>query len=230
MSEREAIKATINNEEYKKLLYKDLEGASKKASKAGVSFSKNIGLIATHKTVAILPFSTDIEVKKSKNTSKKEMLKNEAELSDDVQVALYKYLMKNQFDYAVDFQEISKTNQILKNKGLLQVMSVTPNEELAEALGVDAVITGAFAKEMKGSKLKNVMTRTLTSGLVGSATGEAEIKMMITDRESGDVLWRIDTEEKGNFSNSDGMIKDIMDKVIDFFPYKNSFSNKKKKK
>lgn len=230
LNEKEAIKAVLNNGEYKQLLYKDLEDANKKASKAGVSFSKNIGIIATHKTVAILPFSTDIEVKKSKNTSKKEILKDEAELTDDVQVALYKYLMKNQFDYSVDFQEITKTNQILKNKGLLQVMSSTPNEQLAEALGVDAVITGAFSKEMKGSKLKSVMTRTLTSGLVGAATGEAAIRMMITDGESGDVIWRIDTEEDGKFSDSNGMIKDIMDKVIDFFPYKNSFISKKKKK
>lgn len=224
LSKDDAIRSTLENPEYKKLLQKDLGDSNKKANKKGITYSKNFGYIALHKKVAIIPFVTDITDNKTKKKkqSKKQRIEDESDLSTNAQQGLYNYLMKKQFDYSVEFQDPKRTNQLLKASGVLKMLSSTTDDQLAEILGVDAVIRGEFAQEInKGASTVALLAspiplkRAKTTGYVTLAIG---------DGETGDVLWRIDMERKEGGSDVNDIIDHVMKQVSKLFPYSIDFS------
>lgn len=223
-SEDDAIRMTLENSEYKKLLHADLAKANKKANKKGILFSKNFGYISLHKKVAILPFTTDITDNKTKKKkqSKKQRLEDEKDLAENAQEILYKQLMKRQFDYSVEFQDIKRTNQILKASGVLQTLTLTSDEQLAEILEVDAVIRGDFSQTIDRKSLISVNPM--------STSNTGVLKLSIGDKETGDVLWRMDVERSKNDNDIDKVMNKMMDVISKSFPYSLSFEGNFSKK
>lgn len=226
-SKEDAIQDVLKNPEYQKLHQEDLAKSNKKANKFGIIYSKNFGQIVTHKRVAILPFGTDLEDNKTKKQSKKENIKTEMHLSELIQDNLYKFLMKNQFDYDVEFQDIAKTNQILKTSGMMSALSTTTPEEFAKLLDVDAVIMGSYRHEINKTGMgKSIGNAALTGGLslLGkSKNATGSLKLMVADAKSGEILWRIEREDDDSADNDTELVESIMKKITKYFPYETKF-------
>ncbi len=223
LSQEEAIEKALENDGFKKIYIEDLKNANKKTSKEGIILSKNFIKLTSHKKVAILPFSTEI-VSDKKKQSKKENIKKEEKTMDMIQEEMYKHFAKNQFNYFVEFQDIDRTNQILRSSGLWNNLSRTPTEDLAKALGVDAVIRGDYEQETKSKGTGTIATNALLTGggslLFGSSQKtKGELTLSIVDGKTGEVLWRKESAEKND--DTEKMMKYIMKSINKSFPYHN---------
>lgn len=165
--------------------------------------------VTEHKVVAILPFSVDIEGENKKQiTSKKERVRNEKEIEEQIQESLYKFLLSNQDKYSIEFQDINNTNLKLKNAGIMSTLYTTPKEEIAKALGVDAVIAGNYVQKMNNKESK--------SGI---------IKITLYDGQTGEWVWKLDENAGSKYSlidETDKLMNSLMGKVVNFFPYRTS--------
>jgi len=92
-------------------------------------------------------------------------------------------------------------------------------DEVAKALGVDAVIYGKYENEQSKSESGAIITTVLFGGL-GSKTGAGALTMAINDGKTGDMLWRFfKSMNDGIFSSTDELIDRMMRKVSRNFPY-----------
>lgn len=192
----------------------------------GVIVSKQYdNLVKTHKKVAILPFSISLKDETNSKQSKKENVQNQKETMEVLQEGLYNYLLKNHHDYSVEFQDIERTNQILKSSGIMNTLKLTSKEEIAEALGVDAIISGEYVK----AKSKEGMINFMKS--IADNTGELDsnksetIKLTLYDGKSGDMVWKMDRQEKEKypfdiFDEPEKVMDLILEKVTSYFPYR----------
>lgn len=171
--------------------------------------------VAEHKVVAILPFMVDIEGENKKQiTSKKERVRNEKEIEEKIQESLYKFLLANQDKFSIEFQDINNTVMKLKNSGIMSTLYTTPKEEIAKALGVDAVIAGSYVQKMANKESK--------SGI---------IKITLYDGKNGDWVWKLDENAGSKYSlidDTDKLMNSLMEKVVNVFPYRTAPAGKKK--
>ncbi|WP_300675665.1 hypothetical protein [Soonwooa sp.] len=186
----------------------DLQTSLDKSKNKNIFLSKRYDdYIIEHKLVAIIPFSVDIEGENKKQiTSKKERVRNEKEIEERIQESLYKFLLKNQNNYSIEFQDISTTNLKLKNSGIMSTLYTTNKEDIAKALGVDAVIAGDYVQKMNNKESK--------SGI---------IKITLFDGKSGDWVWKLDENAGSKYSlidETDKLMNSLMDKVVNYFPYR----------
>lgn len=227
MDKKEAIKLALKDEDYLKLQHADLAKINKDANKKGIIFSKNFGQIALHKKVAIIPFTTSFENNADKKQSKKENIEKERALAELIQESVYKYLMKNQFDYPIDIQDITKTNRILKSSGVLKTLTSTEIHELAQLLEVDAIISGDFTQELNkkstGNRALNAAINPL-SLLSSSKKTKGIISLLVNDAETGDVIWRFENEEEVSSNDIDKTVSRLMKDISKYFPYSAEFS------
>jgi hypothetical protein len=173
-----------------------------------------------HKLVAILPFTTTLSYKKQpKNFDFEANKQKEKTMSTSIQSSMYTFLLRKADNYSVEFQDVEKTNILLKKKGLVDSLDVLTKDEIAKALGVDAVISGKYENEQTKSEAGAIVTTVLFGGL-GSKTGAGALTMVINDGPSGDLLWRFfKSMNDGVFSSSDELIDRMMRKVSRNFPY-----------
>ena len=74
-------------------------------------------LISTAKKVAILPFNVSISYEKMpKGMSLDQIKDNEKAESIQMQQGMYTYLLRKLDNYSVSFQEVDRTNSLLKKK------------------------------------------------------------------------------------------------------------------
>lgn len=188
----------------------DIQNSITKSKNKNVFLAKRYDeYIGEHKIVAVLPFSVEIEGENKKQiTSKKERVRNEKEIEEQIQESLYKFLLTNQNKYSIEFQDINTTNLKLKNSGIMSTLTTTPKEEIAKALGVDAVIAGNYDQKMKNKDSK--------SGI---------IKITLYDGPTGDWVWKLDENAGSKYSlidETDKLMNSLMEKVVNFFPYRSS--------
>lgn len=177
-------------------------------------------VIATHKLVAIIPFNTKISFKKQpKDFNLEAHSQKEKDMATSIQNSMYTFLLRKSKNYSVEFQDVEKTNVLLKKAGLLEKMDEVTKDEVAKALGVDAIISGKFETEQTRSEAGAIVTTVLFGGL-GSKTGSGSLTMVINDGKSGDMLWRFfKAMSDGVFTSSDELIDRMMRKVSRNFPY-----------
>lgn len=174
--------------------------------------------IATHKKVAILPFSTTITYKKQpKNFSVEANREQEMKMSKSIQSSMYTFLLRKSSKYTVYFQDVDETNILLKKAGVEDKLDEMTKAEIAKILGVDAVIGGKFEQEQSRSEVGAVITGVLF-GL--SKTGSGSLTMTINDAENSDLLWRFFySMDDDVFSSTDVLVERMMRKVSRNFPY-----------
>lgn len=174
--------------------------------------------IATHKKVAILPFSTTITYKKQpKNFSVEANREQEMKMSKSIQSSMYTFLLRKSSKYTVYFQDVEETNILLKKAGVEDKLDEMTKAEIAKILGVDAVIGGKFEQEQSRSEVGAVITGVLF-GL--SKTGSGSLTMTINDAENSDLLWRFFySMDDDVFSSTDVLVERMMRKVSRNFPY-----------
>jgi hypothetical protein len=176
--------------------------------------------IASHKVVAILPFVSKISFKKQpKDFDAEAHVQKEIAMATSIQSSMYTFLLRKSNSYSVEFQDVEKTNILLKKAGLIDKLDEVTKDELAGALGVDAVISGKFETEQTRSEAGAIVTTVLFGGL-GSKTGSGSLTMVINDGKTGDMLWRFyKAMNDGVFTSSDELIDRMMRKVSRNFPY-----------
>ena len=176
--------------------------------------------IGSHKTVAILPFKGNITYKKKPKDYDAEAVKaDEQKISTSMQQGMYSYLLNKGGKYSVTFQEVDRTNVLLKKAGLLDKLDETLPDSLAKVLGVDAVIKCIYDHEIVGGSEGGQIAKALLFG--GAArTGSGGLTMQIYDGKKGNLLWRFYKEMNENITSNANQIMDrMMRKVSRNFPY-----------
>ncbi|WP_242919587.1 hypothetical protein [Pontibacter liquoris] len=173
-----------------------------------------------HKTVAILPFEAKITYKKQpKNFSAAANRDQEITLAQNIQNSMYTYLLRKSKAYSVSFQDVEKTNILLRKAGMFEHLQEYTRDEIAKVLGVDAVIGGKFDMEQSKSEGAALATAVVLGGL-GGKTGSGSLTMTISDGKDGELLWRFfKTMDDDILASTDDMVERMMRKVSRNFPY-----------
>jgi len=176
--------------------------------------------IAKHKIVAILPFNVSITYKHPpKGFTAESNRQQELDESKSIQTSMYTYLLRKAKDYTVSFQDVEKTNILLKKAGIYDKLDQTTKDTIAKVLGVDAVVTGNFQVQQTKSEAAAITLVVLTSGF-GGKTGAGTLVMNISNGTDGELLWRFTkTMDEGIGRSTDELVEHMMRKVSRNFPY-----------
>jgi hypothetical protein len=202
------------------LTFSGLAKAQYEAAKQVFESPKLKESVAKHKLVAILPFETKISFKKQPKDFNFEANKEkEKSMAYSIQSSMYTFLLRKLKNYTVDFQDVEKTNTLLKKAGMSDDLASHTKDEIAKALGVDAVIGGTFETEQTRSEAGAIVT-TVLFGSLGSKSGSGSLTMTINEGSNGDLLWRFYKSMSDTvFTTTDDLIDRMMRKVSRNFPY-----------
>lgn len=178
---------------------------------------------ARQKQLAILPFDVLITTKKLPKDMTPEMIKEqEMKTGFSIQNHSYTYFLKemSKNKYTVTFQDIDKTNALLSKAGITyEKLKGFSKEELCNALGVDAVISGKVIMDKPMSEGGAVALGLLLG--VWASTNDVNVSMTIHDKTNSDLLWKYDWVAQGSVgSNTEQLTKGLMKNVSKKFPYK----------
>ena len=176
--------------------------------------------IATQKIIAILPFPSTISYKKQpKNFSAEANRDQEIKMAKSIQSSMYTFLLRKADNYTVSFQDVDKTNILLKKAGVDNKLDEMTKDEIAKILGVDAVISGKFEQEQSKSEAGAIASAVLFGGL-GGKTGSGTLTLLINNGVDGELLWRFMKTMDDNIATStDDLVESMMRKVSRNFPY-----------
>jgi len=176
-------------------------------------------LIIKHKKVAILPFNIAITHRKQNEALNAEFNRQQEEtMSNSIQTSMYTFLLRRRKDYTVEFQDVEKTNILLKRAGVFDQINDLTKDELAKILDVDAVISGKFENEQTRTD-KQARNNVMWLG-TGGKTGSGTLTMILNDGISGDMIWRFYKTMDDNYRKStDDLVESMMRKVSRNFPY-----------
>ena len=178
--------------------------------------------IAKEKIVAIVPFKVSISYRKQpKNFSFEGNRQQEINYATKIQTSMYTYLLRRAKDYTVEFQDVEKTNILLKKAGVYDKLGETTKDSLAKILKVDAIISGDFNVEQTKSEAAAIGLMLVTYGF-GGKTGDGTLIMNIHNGSDGELLWRFTKKmDEGISTATDDVIEKMMRKVSRNFPYFN---------
>ncbi|MBS4044114.1 MAG: hypothetical protein KGZ59_09885 [Chitinophagaceae bacterium] len=178
--------------------------------------------IAKHKTVAILPIKTTITYKRPpKNYDESSNKSEEESMATNLQTGMYTYLLRKAKNYSVTFQDVERTNALLKQAGVYNNVDAILSDSLAKILKVDAIIKCSYSYEKTASEA-GAIVKTVLFGGIGSKTASGALTMQVNDGQSGDLLWRFYKSMNENFiGNATEVMERMMRKVSRNFPYEN---------
>lgn len=176
-------------------------------------------LLASTKTVAILPFRVSISYKKMPKGLTLDMVKeNEKQESVQMQQGMYTYLLRKANDYSVSFQDIDRSNALLKKAGVWDSMEDILADSICKILKVDAVIRCNWSYAKTGSEAGAIASAMLLG--VGKGTGSGQLVMQINGAKDGELAWRMSKEmNEGAFSSANELMERMMRKVGRVFPF-----------
>lgn len=177
--------------------------------------------IVNHKKVAILPFKSSISFKRQPKNYDAEAIKaEEKNLALNLQQGMYTYLLRKASNYTVSFQDVDRTNTLLKQNNAFDDIDVVTTDSLCKILGVDAVIKCNYAYEKTGSEGGAIVKSVLLG--VSAKTGSGSLTMQIYNAKDGELLWRFYKEMNETItSNGNEVMERMMRKVSRNFPYEN---------
>ncbi len=173
-----------------------------------------------HKTVAILPFDVSITYKRIPKNYDSSANKNEEQsLTKSLQSSMFTYLLRKSNKYSVTFQDVSRTNALLKSNGILDKLDILTQDSIAKILGVDAVIKCNYSYEKTASEAGAIVKTVLIGGM-GSKTGSGALTMQIYNGADGNLLWRFYKAMNDNvMASTDQLVERMMRKISRNFPY-----------
>ena len=187
-------------------------------------------LAKDHKTLAVLPFRTTLQLRPAeveKNGGPEGVRVLEEREGLGVQSALQSYLLKQKGDnnITVDVQDVARTNALLAKNGMTSEKMLTMTmEEFAQMLGVDGVISGTFESSQPMSNGVALALTMLNGYGTGGATNTGKLVISINDGKSGELLWKYDKSlSRGFGSDTNSIITTIMRKASRQFPYSRDF-------
>jgi hypothetical protein len=179
--------------------------------------------IPTHKTVAILPFTATISYKRlPKNFDEAANKADQNSMAANLQQGMYTYLLRKSSEYTVSFQDVERTNALLKQKGLYDKVNEITQDSICKALGVDAVVKCSYSYERTGSE-GGAIVKGVLLGSSFAKTGSGSLTMQIYNGKDGDLLWRFYKEMNEDITSSANEVMErMMRKVARNFPYAKS--------
>lgn len=157
--------------------------------------------LASHKTVAILPFKATISYKRlPKNHDPAQQKEEEKTLAENMQQGMYTFLLRKAEKYTVSFQDVERTNAILKKNGVFEKVDELLPDEAARLLGVDAIIRCGYAYEKTNSEGGAIVKAVILGG--AGKTGNGSLTMQIYSGISGTLLWRFFKEMNENVTSN----------------------------
>ena len=197
-----------------------LTHAQFEGSKQTYSSPKLKDEIAKQKVVAILPFQTAITYKRPPKHYDADANKNEElTIAKNLQQSMYTYLLRKSDKYSVSFQDVDRTNALLKSKGIFDKLDEITQDSVCKVLGVDAVVKCNYSYEKTASE-GGAIAKTILFGGLGSKTGSGALTMQIYNGRDGELLWRFYKAMNDNvFGSTDELMERMMKKVARNFPY-----------
>jgi len=171
------------------------------------------------KKVAILPFNVSISYKKMpKGMSLDQIKDNEKAESIQMQQGMYTYLLRKLDNYSVSFQEVDRTNSLLKKNGVFDNLDDVLSDSLCKILGVDAIIKSSWTYAKTGSEAGAIASALLLG--VSKGTGSGQLVMQINSAIDGEMVWRMSKEmTESAFSSANALMEQMMRKVGRVFPF-----------
>ncbi len=183
----------------------------------------------SHKTLAILPFLTNLDLKN--DMSKEDLKLLEEKEGYAVQNALETYFSKRgkKKKLPVEFQNTKNTKAILSQKGIdYKNIDVYTMKQLSEMLGVDGIISGTLDLNVLLSK--GVPTDFSFTDYFSGNANYGRIGVKISDGDSGKLLWKYEKEiNKKTGKNTTDLIDRMMKLAIRKFPYERERKKDRKK-
>lgn len=175
--------------------------------------------IARHKKVAILPFKATISFKRQPRNYDAEAIRaEEKNLALNLQQGMYTYLLRKSSNYTVSFQDVDRTNALLKQAGVFDKLDELTADSLCKILEVDAVIKCNYAYEKTGSE-GGAIAKAVILG-AAAKTGSGSLTMQLYNGKDGELLWRFYKEMNETItSNANEVMERMMRKVARNFPY-----------
>ncbi|MBC8754791.1 hypothetical protein H2O64_08925 [Kordia sp. YSTF-M3] len=175
-----------------------------------------------HKTIAILPFQTTLNLKSEQTTYTEAQIKELAEKEGiAVQQALESYFLnrKKKKKLKIEFQDIDTTNRILKKAGItLENIDIYTPQELSKILNVDAIISGSLTSRLLLSK--EVDTSFDFISFLKGKSDYGKIIIKLSDKNTGKLLWRYEkTINRKSGKNTKNIIAIMMRQASRKFPY-----------
>ena len=177
-------------------------------------------LISTAKKVAILPFNVSISYEKMpKGMSLDQIKDNEKVESIQMQQAMYTYLVIKSDNYSVSFQEVDRTNYLLKKSGVFENIDDVLSDSLCRILGVDAIIKPSWAYANTGSEAGTIASMVLI-GFPTKVRGSGRFVMQINSAKDGETVWRMSKEMREyGLSSANALMERMMRNVGRVFPF-----------
>jgi hypothetical protein len=177
-------------------------------------------VIATHKTVAILPLNATISYKRPPKDYDPEANKFlEQKMGLNMQQGMYTYLLRKSDDYSVSFQDVQRTNALLKKAGVFDKIDEQLPDDLCKILGVDAVIKSSYSYEKTVGSETGAIVKALVFGSAGS-TASGDLILQVYNGTDGNLVWRFYKQmNEGLFTDANELMVRMMAKVSRNFPY-----------
>lgn len=181
---------------------------------AGLQKSKT-----TMHTLAIIPFAISIDSKRlPKGTTIGTLKESELKTGYDIQNDIYTWFLHRQNKFTVTFQDIDRTNAILKQNNIgYDDIILKDKGELCKLLGVTGIVSGkaSLSKPMSEGAAVTIL---ILAGGVGS-TNRTMGTLTIHDSTSH-LLWKYDYSTSGGIGSSGETVTDkLMKKASKRFPY-----------
>jgi len=178
---------------------------------------------AKHKIVAILPadVTTQLRPNEAKKVTAEQIQQMTEKTGYDIQDKMYSWLLRRseKYHYTVKFQDITRTNALLKTAGIGYAdLQTKDRAELAKILQVDAVMQDKARMDNPMSEGAAVAVGLLVGAW--GATNKVETTINIHDGKSGNLLWKYDYEASGSVGSSPTKLVDaLMRNASKKFPY-----------
>lgn len=179
--------------------------------------------LTKHKTVAILP--ADVSTRLRPNEAKKITVEQLNDINEKtgfaIQDKMYSWFLRrsDKYQYTVTFQDIIRTNALLKQAGIsYNDLATKDRTELSKLLGVDAVLQNRTSLDKPMSDGAAVAVGVIF-GVWGN-TNSAQTTINIHDGKSGNLLWKYDYDAAGSIgSSADKLVNALMKNASKKFPY-----------
>ena len=194
--------------------------------------------LATHHTVAILPFTVELErlrdlavhagawadsTRPLGSTLESGLRAERRQMSYQLQAALQTELIRRQAQYptTVAFQNPADTNQRLARAGITyESLPTRSMAELRAALGVDALLTGRTSMRQLLPGSVSIAVFVLSNSTNPMADNSVRTYLDIYDTQNGQLVWQFDHELAGKPSVSPvALAKELVHRMQGGFPY-----------
>lgn len=175
-------------------------------------------IVQHHKTIAILPPKVTIAPQKKVDAAA--LLEQQKAESANFQKETHSWLLKRkaQEKIGISIQDVETTNALLTRAGFSDdYITMTPGE-MADILGVDAVLTSNYslAKPMSQGA---AIALALIVGIYGS-TNSATVDLSLHDRTDNKMFWKYNHKAEGSMLSSPAtLINALMKNASKKMPY-----------